>query len=570
MIIYPIEGVYSDKTPIDVSIVVPLYKSRCVIQDQIRFWPYEPNIRAEIIYVDDRCPQKSKQVIFKTWKERSDRHNFLVKLILAEKNLGFGGACNLGAYHARGEYLIFLNADATATPGWLGHILKPFSDPQVGIVGNLQIKEGGEHHGTIDGAGSEWSWKELSFVHIGRHIHQGKTLNLPLHPFEAPADIMSVGEREMVTGCCFAIPKNLFDELGGFNFNYRRGYWEDSELNMSVREKGYKIMFTPHSIVYHKLSHSNIAQHDWQQANRSYFLNKWVESGRIDALVKDKRPIRPTRISNILLIRSSANGDVLMASSVAAALKKKYPDSKVHMLTECPGIVQNNIHIDELVTWESHQSNLYQLVVDLDGCYERRPFTNILDAYADEAGVPVSDCKLYIHTAKFEVPKSRYVALHCGATNWVGRHLKAEIFENIAIRLQKLGYTVVCVGNGGDKSIAEAHVDYVGQTSIFEMATIIKKADLFIGIDSMPMHVAQAVKTPGVVFFGSIDPKSRIINSNMVGVTVPDLPCLGCHHRRPAPSVVTNVCQTGTLDCEEKITVETIWQKVLPMLQKGE
>src|SRR3954465_9412135 len=33
-------------------------------------------------------------------------------------NLGFGGAINFAADHARGRYLVLLNDDAMVTPGW--------------------------------------------------------------------------------------------------------------------------------------------------------------------------------------------------------------------------------------------------------------------------------------------------------------------------------------------------------------------------------------------------------------------------------------------------------------------
>lgn len=566
MILYPISGLYLPTWRPEVSIIVPLYKSYDFVQDQIRHWTSE-GISHEIIYVDDLCPQRSKSAVYRTWNSRADKHDFVVKIVLSKENRGFGGACNLGAHHASGKYLVFLNADTTTTPGWLKPLITPLYQSDIGMVGNVQIKDSGEHHGTIDGAGSVWCWEKLCFEHLGRHIQNGKPLIRPYKMLKATSDVLEDGEREMVTGCCFSIRTDLFKELGGFNHNYRRGYWEDSELNMCVRERGLKVHFTSKSIIYHKLSHSQIADHEWQAQNRRYFINKWIESGRLDKLVAQKRPVRPLKISNILIIRDSANGDVLMGSAVAAGLKKKYPGSTIHMMTNCPDIVRNNVFIDEVVDWATHEKNIYHYIVDLNGAYERRPLTNILDAYADEAGVSPEDCELYLHTEPVEVPQQPYVVLHCGATNWVGRHLKPEILSQIASRLLKAGIQVVCVGAGGDQVVEPCNLDLVGQTSINEMAYVIQKAIGFVGIDSMPMHVTQAVNTPGVVFFGSINPKTRLIRSNLVPATVKNLPCLGCHHKKLPPSVVTNVCDTGTLDCESKMTTDDIWNKLLPMIQ---
>jgi heptosyltransferase III len=43
-----------------------------------------------------------------------------------------------------------------------------------------------------------------------------------------------------------------------------------------------------------------------------------------------------------------------------------------------------------------------------------------------------------------------------------------------------------------------------GQTGIAESAEIIRRAALFIGIDSGPSHLANAVKTPGVILLGRL------------------------------------------------------------------
>ena len=41
-----------------------------------------------------------------------------------------------------------------------------------------------------------------------------------------------------------------------------------------VREKGYKVLFQPNSIIYHKLSHSNSGSHIYAEHNKKYFFNK--------------------------------------------------------------------------------------------------------------------------------------------------------------------------------------------------------------------------------------------------------------------------------------------------------
>ena len=208
--------------PVDVSVIVPLYKSESVILDLIRTWPLQNKYSTEIIFVDDRCPKKSMDAVLAAWTKRKNELKAPVgKIIHNTTNKGYGLSCNAGAAAASGKYLIFLNADTFVTPGWIEPMIELFSDPKVGIVGNMHIKDGGGHAGTIDSAGSEWKWNNMSFVHIGRHTYRKQGIHHPYKIETAPRDLLEVSEREMVTGCCFAMPAGLFNYIGGFNPNYR-------------------------------------------------------------------------------------------------------------------------------------------------------------------------------------------------------------------------------------------------------------------------------------------------------------------------------------------------------------
>lgn len=546
----------------DVSIIVPLYKSPSVINDQIDTWEFDHNLKVEIIYVDDCCPLDSKNQVLRSWDgKKTDLRNPIGRIYCNPQNLGFGPTCNVGAEHATGDYLVFLNADTVTTPGWLSPIIELFEDKSVGIVGNLQLKKGGMWDETVDGAGSEWSWGDKSFMHLGRHIYKGKHLAKPCTLESLPKDMKIVAEREMVTGCCLAIRRSLFQDIGGFNVNYRVGYWEDSEICLTVREKGYKVMFQPNSIIYHQLGHSNSSNHKYQEHNRLYFFNKWVNSGRIDPLVKCPRPYTPP-LRSILLRRSGANGDVLLAAGVASALKKRH-NCKILFCTNCPEVLKKHPFIDRVVAQDDISDRMAQVYYNLDLCYEYRPFTNILESYAEAVGVPVKDCTLSMHTEPIPILNS-YVVIHAGRTggaNWVGRQWSPDKFVEIAKRLQQLGNTVVCVGSSVDYPVP-SDMDLRGQTSLSQLAYVISKAKLFIGIDSLPLHICQTFNVPGVCFFGSIDPKSRLIRDNIVPVQATKLSCLGCHHRQPTPCTVTNVCLNRSQDCVNLVDVDHFWKEV--------
>lgn len=570
MIIYPIPGKKQTDKQFDVSVIVPMYKSKGVIEEQIRRWPQdEPKLDIEIVYVDDACPEHSSQAVMQGWANRPDAENYNVKLVLNKKNKGFGEACNTGVHHAQGKYIIFLNADTVPEPFWVKPIFEAFEkDMQIGIVGNLQLKEGGVHHGTIDGAGSQWDWGECNFLHIGRHVLDNEYLEEPIYPDQLPTHLNCLSDREMVTGCCLAIRKNLFDYVGGFNNYYRIGYWEDSELNMAVRELGYRVVFTPESKIWHKLSHAKVGKHAFHDINKQYFMNKWDASGRMDKLVVDKRPLARPKVKRILVKRDAANGDVLVAAGVLPALKEKYPEAEIHFSTNCGKVLLGNPHIDKMLDQIEAFNNLhrYQRIIELDGAYERRPTIPLTTAYAEEAGIRPEAMEYFVQCAdeieSYEIPELKdYIVIHAGATNWVGRNWSTEGFQQIAQWLLDEGHQVVCIGKGADREVP-CTIDLRSRITFFEMNKLVRDAKLFVGIDSMPMHIAQILDTPGVSFFGCIDPKLRIFNSKMTGVTAPNLPCLGCHHRRLAPAITLQHCETGTLDCEKMVTVEYMKEQI--------
>jgi GT2 family glycosyltransferase/ADP-heptose:LPS heptosyltransferase len=548
----------------DVSVIVPIYKSQIVINDLIDNWPLDNgDLRVELIFVDDCCPNNSKDAVLKAWSKRQKELNGrgVGKIIYNIENKGYGTACNTGAELAKGEYVIFLNADTQVTPGWVKPMIDLFEDKKVGIVGNLQIKQGGMWDGTIDSAGSEWTWASGSFVHIGRHSYKRQNLPMPWKPDKAPDDVMKVGEREMVTGCCIAMKREMFNYVGGFNPNYRVGYWEDAEICLAVRELGYKVMFQPKSVIYHKLSHTNSGGHEFHDFNKNYFFNKWVASHRLDNLVDDKRPHKPV-VGTILLRRSGANGDVLVAASVASGLKRMYPNSKVVFCTDCKEVLKNNPYIDRVIDDTELSERLFQVYYNLDMVYEYRPYTNILDAYAETVGVHVADCKHYLHKEPvYETLPKDYVVIHPGRTGWVGRDWKHENFIEIAKKLLGAGERVVCVGRQAEGEIP-CSLDLRGKTNVAQLAWVISKAKKFIGIDSFPMHVAQTFNIPGVCFFGCITPSTRLYNPNMKPIYAENLACLGCHHRKPTPCTVTNSCETVNQECISLVSIDQMWNKV--------
>jgi GT2 family glycosyltransferase len=567
---------FTSQEPVEVSIIIPMFKSSEVIIKQINTWDLtDDGISKEIIYIDDGCPNKSYLSVIETWENRKHETSGLIgKILLNGNNVGYGRACNVAAKYASGKYLIFLNADAFVTENWVKPIYDRMeNDVSIGLVGNLHLKPDGIH---IDSAGSEWVWTKGTFEHIGRHSLYRKPTPGAMKLTELPKEFLVPGEREMVTGCCFAVSRHLWNNvLKGFDPNFKIGYWEDSDINMKIHELGYKVWFEPSSVIYHSPGHSGSGGHPFMEHNKRYFYNKWVHSKKIDKFVKDKRPQSKMQIRKIHIRRTGAHGDVLAAASFMKALKAIHPKAKITFFTACADVLLNNPYVDTTVysSWNDistpFNSDDCDLIYDLNSVYEYKPTQHLLLAYADYMDLKVSDSELFIKTEPLKnVPLPRgYVVIHAGKTAWAGRNWHSDKFDEIALRLKEMGQPTVLIGTSGDKPLSNVNVDLRGRTNIYQLAWVIQNCQCFVGIDSFPMWIAQTFQKRGVCFFGCVDPTLRLINDKIIPVRAEGLPCIGCHHQQPIPCIGTSNCKTGTLACENDITTDIFWEKVAQVVK---
>lgn len=108
------------------------------------------------------------------------------------------------------------------------------------------------------------------------------------------------------------------------------------------------------------------------------------------------------------------------------------------------------------------------------------------------------------------------VAIHPGGRHFPAKRWPPAGFAHVADYLAgQYGAQVVVVGGPDDVELAEEIADAcrladplvaAGRTGLKQTAAILEQCDLFIGNDSAPMHMAQAVGTPVVALFGPTDP----------------------------------------------------------------
>jgi GT2 family glycosyltransferase len=203
-------------------------------------------------------------------------------ILRSDANLGFSEGNNL-AYkyaleHFQTDYILLLNNDTTVEPQFLAQLLEAAEKTEkVGMVTpKIYFSAGREFHtqsytpeerGKIFWyAGGSIDWSNLDAFHRGvDELDRGQ--------FDSQT------ESDFATGCCVLIPRSVLDTLGLLENKYFL-YLEDVDLSMKIRQAGYKVMFCPAAVVWHKNAGStggsgSALQQYYQTRNRLYFFTKF-------------------------------------------------------------------------------------------------------------------------------------------------------------------------------------------------------------------------------------------------------------------------------------------------------
>jgi len=246
-----------------VSIVIPVknnlnFTEKCL--SSIKAAP--PRISYDIIVIDNASDDGTREFL----EER--RAEGELDFIRNDPPQHFAISCNQGAEKARGEYLMFLNNDTEAFPGWLDEMVK--------------VAETADRVGAV---GAKLMYPDYTIQHAGVAFYNSdiRKVVFPYHIFKdfprySPA-VTKRREFKCVTGACLLTPWDLFFQIGRFDETYVNCF-EDVDYCLNLHEAGYKIIYTPDAELIH---------HEGQTAGRSdniiqagrYLQSKW--SGKISA-----------------------------------------------------------------------------------------------------------------------------------------------------------------------------------------------------------------------------------------------------------------------------------------------
>ena len=169
--------------------------------------------------------------------------NEKVRVIKWDGVFNFSAINNFGVTHSHGDYLLFLNNDIEIiSPQWLEEMLGFAQRKDVGAVGAMLYypDETIQHAGVILGLGGV-------AAHSHKHFERGSPGYMNRLSFAQ--------NLTAVTAACMMMSRAIFDEVGGFDPEYRVAF-NDVDLCMRIRRAGYLIVFTPFAEAYHYESKS--------------------------------------------------------------------------------------------------------------------------------------------------------------------------------------------------------------------------------------------------------------------------------------------------------------------------
>ncbi|HLD10629.1 MAG TPA: glycosyltransferase [Candidatus Nanoarchaeia archaeon] len=177
-----------------------------------------PKNKYEIIYVDNNSNDNSLKIAKK-----------YPIIVFTEKKQGLSEARNCGIKNSKGEILVFLDADLKLEQNYLKFHEETFKNKQIGAGGG----------------------KVLPLIKTWISDYLGVSL------FEGYPRYKSFKQISTYPGCNLSIKREVLKKVGLFRENLITSagitrFAEDKEMCERIRKNGYKILYNPKAMVYHK------------------------------------------------------------------------------------------------------------------------------------------------------------------------------------------------------------------------------------------------------------------------------------------------------------------------------
>lgn len=211
---------------VNLTVIIPNYNGKHFLKECFESLK-NPNYSFEVIIVDNASEDGSVEYIKKNYPE------FI--LIQNKMNLGFASAINQGIKVSKTDYVFLLNNDVELEPDCISNIMDCMEkDENIFAATSKMIQY--QDRDKIDDAGDEYT-----LLGWTKRVGYNKS----------PEDYIQ--KRDTFSACAGAAiyRKSVFDKIGLFDENFF-AYMEDVDISYRARIYGYKCIYCPEAVVYHR------------------------------------------------------------------------------------------------------------------------------------------------------------------------------------------------------------------------------------------------------------------------------------------------------------------------------
>ncbi|MEK6589307.1 MAG: glycosyltransferase family 2 protein [Nitrospinota bacterium] len=212
----------------------------------------------EIIIVNNNSVQKDTVEYLNSLSENKN-----VKTLHYARQFNFSAINNYAMDKIDTEVAVFLNNDIVVKSSeWLSAMVEHIQRDEVGAVGAKLLFPNNtiQHAGVILGIGGVAG-------HAFKGLHSGINQSYFGHD-------EAIRNYSAVTGACLMVRKRVFEEIGGFDEINLPIAFNDIDLCLRLRERGYLIVYTPYAVLYHYESASR-GYGVGPDPEANYMIKKW-------------------------------------------------------------------------------------------------------------------------------------------------------------------------------------------------------------------------------------------------------------------------------------------------------
>lgn len=226
----------------DLSIIILSYNTKKITQNCLKSVLdsiENSNLSCEIIVVDNASTDGSIQMLEKTRKLVNSQTRNKIKILLNERNLGYGQANNQAVEQASSDYILFLNSDILVLDGAIDKLYNFYrqNEKSINFLGGKLLNR---NLTTQQSCGPFYT---LSVVFFALFL-KGDCLNITRY---SPNSLKRV---DWISGACILTRREYFNRVGGFDENIFM-YMDEIDLFYRAKKSNLTVFFYPEAKFIH-------------------------------------------------------------------------------------------------------------------------------------------------------------------------------------------------------------------------------------------------------------------------------------------------------------------------------